>query len=123
DTAVHWGRESERELQCENLEKLLNVASNKDFWLLVRGWTDPKNRAAQVSAEQLRAVFETRLNPLEILPEEFDRNERERHRDLSDMLPSQTSDTTPHKTFSWPFMIKDIEEVKVHIRKHNIKSA
>ncbi|KAJ7876022.1 hypothetical protein B0H13DRAFT_1578463, partial [Mycena leptocephala] len=123
DPPSHRGRDRERELQRENLERLLNSRSNKEFWTLVRGWTDPKNRAAQVSAEQLREVFESRLNPPEMLPEEFDLDERERHQHLVDMLPAQTSDMTPNRTFSRPFTIKDIEEVKVHIRRHNLKSA
>ncbi|KAF7359946.1 Ribonuclease H1 [Mycena venus] len=123
DPPAHRGRARERAMPRENLETLLNVASNKEFWSLVRGWTDPKHRTAQVSAEQLREVFEARLNPPEIVPEEFDRDERERHRWLSDMLPDSTPDTSPHKTFSRPFTIADIEDVKLHIRKHNIKSA
>ncbi|KAJ7168127.1 hypothetical protein C8R43DRAFT_861291, partial [Mycena crocata] len=123
DAPSHRGRAKERELQRENLQTLLNVTSNKDFWVLVRGWTDPKKRAARVSAEQLRKVFETRLNPPEELPPEFDREERERHQRLANAIPSWTSDTTPQKTFSRPFTITDIEEVKLHIRKHNIKSA
>jgi hypothetical protein len=71
----------------------------------------------------LQEVFEARLNPPEIVPEEFDRDERDRHRWLSDMLPASTPDTSPRQTFSRPFVIADIEQVKLHIRKHNIKSA
>lgn len=111
-------------MQRDNLETLLNVTSNKDFWSSVRGWTDPKHRTAQVTAEQLRDVFVARLNPPEIVPEEFDREERDRHRcQLSDMLPAETPDTSPRMTFSRPFTISDIEEVRLHIRRHNIKSA
>ncbi|KAK7042220.1 ribonuclease H1 [Favolaschia claudopus] len=123
DPPAHRGRAAERALQRENLQTLLNVTSNKEFWNLVRGWTDPKQRTAQVSAEELREVFESRLNPPQIVPEEFDKDERERHQNLCDMLPSSTPDTTPHRTFSRPFTIEDIEEVKLHIRKHNIRSA
>ncbi|KAJ7167375.1 hypothetical protein C8R43DRAFT_877688, partial [Mycena crocata] len=123
DPPSHRGREKERELQRENLQKLLNVVSNKDFWVLVRGWTDPKKRVARVTSEQLRDVFQTRLNPPEMLPPEFNRDERERHKHLADLLPARTVDTTPNQTFSRPFTIEDIEEVKCHIRKHNIKSA
>ncbi|KAJ6630570.1 hypothetical protein B0H10DRAFT_1728495, partial [Mycena sp. CBHHK59/15] len=123
DPPAHRGRARERALQYENLETLLNVASNKEFWSLVRGWTDPKHRTAQVSAEQLQQVFEARLNPPEIVPEEFDLDERERHQNLCDMLPASTPDTSPQQTFSRPFTITDIEDVKRHIWKHNIKSA
>ncbi|KAJ7452726.1 hypothetical protein B0H11DRAFT_1611888, partial [Mycena galericulata] len=123
DPPSHRGRATERELQRKNLETLLNVASNKEFWTLIRGWTDPKNRTAQVSAEELRGVFESRLNPPEVLPEDFNLDERERHQHLADMLPPRTSDTTPQRTFSRPFTIRDIEEVKLHIRRHNLKSA
>ncbi|KAJ7354109.1 hypothetical protein DFH08DRAFT_804029 [Mycena albidolilacea] len=81
DPPAHRGRAREHAMQRENIERLLNVASNncKEFWSLVRGWTDPKHRTAQVSAEQLQEVFETRLNPPEIVAEEFDRDERDRH--------------------------------------------
>ncbi|KAJ7034593.1 hypothetical protein C8F04DRAFT_882596, partial [Mycena alexandri] len=123
DPANHRGRASERELQRENLQMLLNVSSNKDFWVLVRGWLDSRCRPAQVDAEELRGVFETRLNPPEFLPDEFDVDERERHQSLMDILPSRTADTSPRRTFSRPFSIKDMEKVKVHIRKHNLKSA
>ncbi|KAJ7512650.1 hypothetical protein B0H11DRAFT_1653620, partial [Mycena galericulata] len=123
DPPSHRGRATERELQRKNLETLLNVASNKDFWTLIHGWTDPKNRTVQVSAEELREVFESRLNPPEVLPEDFNLDERERHQRLADILPPRTSDTTPQRSFSRPFTIRDIEEVKLHIRKHNLKSA
>ncbi|KAJ7656985.1 hypothetical protein DFH06DRAFT_908211, partial [Mycena polygramma] len=123
DHPSHRGRVKERQLQRENLETLLNVASNKEFWTLIRGWTDPKNRSARVSAQQLREVFETRLNPPEVIPDVFDLEEREHHQRLADVLPSRTVDVSPQRTFSRPFIIKDIEDAKLHIRKHNLKSA
>ncbi|KAJ7201782.1 hypothetical protein B0H12DRAFT_1001861, partial [Mycena haematopus] len=123
DPPSHRGRAREHQLQRENLQSLLNVASNKEFWSLIRGWTDPKQRTAQVSAEQLRDVFEARLNPSEIVPDDFDREERDRHRFLCDILPVSTPDTSPQRTFSRPFTITDIEVAKLHIRTHNIRSA
>ncbi|KAJ7835709.1 hypothetical protein B0H13DRAFT_1913466 [Mycena leptocephala] len=53
---THRGRRRERELMHENLMKLLACRgkSGKDFWKLVRGWTDEKPVKPRVTLEQLR---------------------------------------------------------------------
>ena len=74
---AHWGRTREREQQRENLQALLNANSGAEYWKLMRGWTDPKPRSAQVTAGELRDVFEERLNPPAVLPEHFDVEQHE----------------------------------------------
>ncbi|KAJ7055698.1 hypothetical protein C8F01DRAFT_962201, partial [Mycena amicta] len=123
DPSSHRGRAKERELQRLNLQALLNVRSNKEFWEMIRDWTDKKRRDAAVGADELGTVFELRLNPPDILPHTFDIDSRLRHQRLVDDIPDKTFDTTPAETFSRPFAMEEVENAKLHIRKHNTKSA
>jgi hypothetical protein len=60
---AHRGWVRIRSLQAENLTKLLNVKSGKEWWGLIRDWTDPKRRPMGVSVMQLYVDFHERSNP------------------------------------------------------------
>ncbi|KAF9056951.1 hypothetical protein BDP27DRAFT_1433149 [Rhodocollybia butyracea] len=69
---AHRGRSRDQKLQHASLQRLKGTRSAKEFWDLIRDWTDAKKQASCVSAEQLAVVFETRLNPPKTMPVEFD---------------------------------------------------
>ncbi|KAJ7147960.1 hypothetical protein C8R46DRAFT_838164, partial [Mycena filopes] len=124
ETDSHRGRTRERELLRGNLESMINSSrSSAQYWRLIRGWTDAKRRGAQVTAAQLREVFEGRLNPPEVLPDHFNVEVHEWNTFMVDNIPESTPDRTPGKIFSRPFTIEDVEKIKVRIRKHEAKSA
>ncbi|KAJ7899347.1 hypothetical protein B0H13DRAFT_1450971, partial [Mycena leptocephala] len=123
DPDSHRGRARERELQKENLQALLNASSGAEFWKIVRGWTDPKKRAPQVTVTDLHDSFKARLNPPDVVPEHFDIDARILNELLSSSIPRSTPDRTPGKIFSRPFNIRDIENIKVRIKQKEAKSA
>jgi len=71
---------------------LLNATSGAEFWKLVCGWTDLKPRSAQVTAGQLRDVFEKRLDPPDVLPEHFNVEQHEWNTFMAGNIPETTED-------------------------------
>ncbi|KAJ7438123.1 hypothetical protein B0H11DRAFT_1935475 [Mycena galericulata] len=63
DPESHRNRAKVRKIQAENLHRLLNAETPREWWQIIRSFTDTKPRDAQVTAEQLRDVFKIRLNP------------------------------------------------------------
>ncbi|KAJ7127447.1 hypothetical protein C8R43DRAFT_1074895, partial [Mycena crocata] len=85
----HRGRRRERELMHDNLLKLLACQgkSSKDFWNLVRGWTDNKPTKPRVTIDQLHDSFKARLNPPDEFPAEFDADLHEIVNSLNNTIP------------------------------------
>ncbi|KAF7342021.1 RNA-directed DNA polymerase from mobile element jockey [Mycena venus] len=120
---AHRNRLTVRRLQSENLNRLLNAETIREWWEIIRGFTDKKPRDARVTAEQLRDVFRVRLNPPAVMPSHFDADLK-RLRDLmSAAIPSETPDHTDEGFFSRPFELPDIEKMKRKLRSRSSKSA
>jgi hypothetical protein len=89
----------------------------------MKEFTNDKQRDARVTAQQLRDVFNTRLNPPKIMPPHFDADLK-RLRDLmSEAIPPTTTDHTAEQFFSRPWDLSDIEQMKRKIRNRSSKSA
>ncbi|KAJ7436784.1 hypothetical protein B0H11DRAFT_1654349, partial [Mycena galericulata] len=82
-----------------------------------------KPRDSQVTAEQLRDVFQVRLNPPTVMPDHFDADLKCLRDLLSDAIPNCTTDNSPQQFFARPFLISDIERMKRKLRNRSSKSA
>ncbi|KAF7374664.1 RNA-directed DNA polymerase from mobile element jockey [Mycena sanguinolenta] len=119
----HRNRLTVRRLQSENLNRLLNAETIREWWQIMRDFTDSKPRDTRVTAEQLRAAFKVRLNPPAVMPSHFD-VELKRLRDLmSAAIPPSTIDHTPELFFTRAFVLADMELLKRKLRERSTKSA
>jgi exonuclease III len=123
ERSMHRGRTRERTIQAENLTKLLNAQSAREWWDIVREWTDPKKRALRVSVLQLRQEFCERMNPAVQPPLWFDRDIRRLRDRLSNAIPPITVDRTPQQFFTRPFLLDDIEWAKEHLARRHTKAS
>ncbi|KAJ7837114.1 hypothetical protein B0H13DRAFT_1912713 [Mycena leptocephala] len=94
---AHRGRKREREIMHDNLHQLLACTgkSSKQFWNLVRGWTDTKPVKPRVMIDQLHDSFKACLNPPAEIPETFDANLHEMVTAMNNSIPRRTQDRTP----------------------------
>lgn len=120
---AHRGRLRERTLQAENLTKLLNASSGRDWWNLIRDWTDSKRRPPRVSVRLLYNNFYDRLNPSLDLPWGIDMDVRQLRDVLSGSIPPLTMDHTPQKFFSRPFHLDEVESAKRHLARRHTKAS
>ncbi|KAJ7195765.1 hypothetical protein GGX14DRAFT_403728 [Mycena pura] len=68
----HRGRRREREILRDNMNKLLACKTSREFWELLRKWTDDRPLPPGVTPADLHKSFEARLNPPEEIPHHFD---------------------------------------------------
>ena len=120
---AHRGRLRDRNLQAQNLMKLLNAGSPREFWDLIRDWTDPKRRSPRVSVGQLYNEFQLRLNPPLHVPSTIDSVVCELREVLAGSIPSITCDRTPQGFFSRPFTLAEVEDAKFHLAQRHTKAS
>ena len=120
---AHRGRARDRSLQAANLTKLLNAGSPKEFWNLIRGWTDPRKQPPRVPLVQLYNDFQERLNPSTHFPSTVDGAVRELREVLSGSIPLATLDHTPQGFFSRSFCLDEIEGAKRHLAQRHTKGS
>jgi hypothetical protein len=105
------------------MNKLLACKTNKEFWTLLRSWTDDRHVAPAVTPAQLHESFKARLNPPDTVPDHFDADLHEIMTGLADTIPLRTQDRTPQGFFSRRITVEDIAEVKKKLRKKSFRSA
>lgn len=110
-------------IKHRNLLRVLAVPPDGNLWSVTRSLLGPKPRPITVTVTQLRDSFETRMNPPQALPPEFNPLRHALNRLTAQSLPRQTLDTTKEGFFSRPFSTDEIEVVKTHIRRHCKGSA
>ena len=123
ERSAHRGRARDREVQAENLNKLLNAQSGREWWDLICDWTDLKKRQPCISILQLRDKFCQRMNPASDPPVWFDCDVRRLRDLLSGAIPPVTVDRTPQQFFSRPFCLEDVEWAKNHLLRRHTKAA
>lgn len=101
----------------------MNAETPREWWEIIRGFTDSRPRDARVTAEQLRSVFHVRLNPPAAMLEHFDADLKRLRDIMSDSIPTRTTDHTPEQFFSRPFEMADIEKMKRKIKDRSSKRA
>ncbi|KAJ6536219.1 hypothetical protein B0H19DRAFT_963140, partial [Mycena capillaripes] len=91
--------------------------SSKQFWSLVRSWTDDKPVRPRVTIDQLHDSFKARLNLPAEIPETFDGNLHEIVTALNDTIPRRTQDRTPQRFSSRKITVTDMQRIKKKLRK------
>ena len=111
----HRGREKLRNLKVSLREKLLNSDSEKSFWKTAKVIMNGKEVSSPVTADDLKKVFEKRMNPLDPLPDTFDTSLLKLNIAMANAIPQQTQDTTEELIFSKPFSPEEIASAKTHL--------
>ncbi|KAJ7755555.1 hypothetical protein B0H16DRAFT_1540829 [Mycena metata] len=107
-----------------NRKKVLEAPSRAIFWKEIKRLpADPKPAAISVTADELKDVFEKRLNPPEVLPPQFDSAQHKINKILSALIPDQTEDTTPDGFFTHACTENDMGRLKNRIRNHSLDST
>ncbi|KAJ6591001.1 hypothetical protein DFH09DRAFT_975319, partial [Mycena vulgaris] len=110
-------------LQLEHRKRLLEAKTERDFWKVAKGMMAPRQPQSGFSAEVLKDVFVTRMNPVSPVPESFDTARLDLNHALNEAMPEQTVDTSPDLIFSTPFTEEEMEDAKDHLRQHPPTSA
>ncbi|KAJ7258043.1 hypothetical protein B0H12DRAFT_990236, partial [Mycena haematopus] len=76
-----------------------------------------------VTADSLKKVFEKRLNPPNVLPNQFDSPQHGINKILAALLPNKTEDQTSEGFFSKNWGDHDMGRLKDHLRKNLLESA
>jgi hypothetical protein len=76
-----------------NRKKILEDPSRAAFWKEIKRLAVPKPAPISVTADELKDVFEKRLNPPEVLPPQFDSAQHKINQVLATLLPEKTEDT------------------------------
>ncbi|KAK7023208.1 hypothetical protein R3P38DRAFT_2779963 [Favolaschia claudopus] len=116
-----FGRE--REAICENLNKLISCSSPREYWDLIRSWTDSRAGPCGVTPSQLHLSFKKRSNPPDELPDYFDPRLHAIIAQLCRTIPPRTRDRTANGIFSRPVTEKDIGRMKKKLRSRAHRSA
>jgi hypothetical protein len=119
----HRGRDKLGTIKDMNRDKLINPPSHAAFWKHLKRLADPRPAPIAVTAEDLRVVFEGRLNPAPIMPSSFDQAQHKINQTLGSLIPEHTDDPTPEKFFSAEWLEDDGAWVKNHLLTHSLDSA
>ena len=121
----HRGREKVRDTKILLRDKLLNCENEKMFWKIAKELMNGKESLSQVSADDLKLVFENRMNPLSTTPESFDSSLLKLNLAMAKAIPLHTLDLTFEQYFSKPFSVDEISNAKAHLegRKNSARGA
>ena len=111
----HRGHEKLRNIKIALREGLLNADSEKSFWKAVKEIMNGKEPASMVTVDELKDVFEKRMNPLDPVPETFDTNLLSLNIEMAKAIPQHTQDMTEEKFFSKPFSVEEVSSAKARL--------
>ncbi|KAF5386614.1 hypothetical protein D9615_001545 [Tricholomella constricta] len=140
DDESHRGRHREREAKMLNLRRLKACQTSRQFWTIIREWTDPKSRPPQVTifsdkpftfshtcskvtAQQLHHVFRGRINPPPVPSSTFDADVYAEALAFYRIIPATTIDRTPEAFFSSPLSLAELQWAKKKLQRDNLHSA
>ncbi|KAJ6497211.1 hypothetical protein C8R47DRAFT_972592, partial [Mycena vitilis] len=101
----------------------MDAPSRAIFWKVIKKFADPRPAPISVTADELKDVFEKRLNPPVVVPPQFDSAQHKINPILSSVLPEKTEDTSSEGFFTRKWTEDDMGKLKDHIRKHSMDSA
>ncbi|KAF5341050.1 hypothetical protein D9611_006157 [Ephemerocybe angulata] len=105
-------RERQREIRME----LLNAPTDKEFWQVYkRLWSARAFEESEFTADDLRRVFEERMNPIMPTPASFDQDRLHLNEDAEALLVGDSVDATPLQSFSRVVVMEDIEKAKLRL--------
>ena len=113
----HRGRDKLRYLKISLREKLLSSDSDKSFWKTAKMIMNGKEQTSPITADELKEVFEKRMNPLNPIPETFDTNLLNLNIALAKAIPKHTQDKTQEHFFSKLFSVEEMASAKLHLEK------
>ncbi|KAJ6458245.1 hypothetical protein C8R45DRAFT_762220, partial [Mycena sanguinolenta] len=116
----HRGRHKHAAMRDANRKKILDAPSRAAFWKVIMRLADSRSAP---TADELKDVFERRLNPPAVLTPQFDSAKHRINQVLSTLLPEKTEDSTPEGFFSRKWTEDDMGRLKDHIRNHSLDSA
>ncbi|KAJ7764211.1 cytochrome P450 [Mycena metata] len=93
--APHRGRNKSTAMSDKNRKRVMEAPNRAAFWKEVKRLANPKPAPFSVTADELKTVFEKRLNPQELLPPQFDAAQHVINKILVTLLPEKTEDHTP----------------------------
>jgi hypothetical protein len=106
-----------------NRKKIMEAPGRANFWKEIKRLADSKPVPISVTAEELKDVFEKRLNPPALLPPQFDSAQHKINKVLATLLPAKTKDSTPEGFFTQAWSEDDMGRLKDRIRKHSLDSS
>ncbi|KAJ7631559.1 hypothetical protein DFH06DRAFT_912470, partial [Mycena polygramma] len=119
----HRGRDKLAAMRDANRKKVMDAPNRAVFWKVIKKFADPRPAPISVTADELKEVFEKRLNPPVVVPPQFDSAQHKINSILSSVLPEKTEDTSPEGFFTRKWTEDDMGKLKDHIRKHSMDSA
>ena len=121
----HRNREKVRDTKALFRDKLLSCDNDKMFWKIAKEIIKGKDTVSPVTADDLKLVFQKRMNPSTTTPESFDTSLLCLNMAMAKAIPSQTVDLTPDQFFSKPFSVEEISDAKTHLkdRKNSARGA
>ncbi|KAJ6496389.1 hypothetical protein C8R45DRAFT_823377, partial [Mycena sanguinolenta] len=101
----------------------MEAPSRAASWKEIKRLADPKPAPISVTADELKDVFEKRLNPPTVLPLQFDSAQHKINKILATLIPEKTEDKTPEGFFTRIWTEDDMGRLKAHIRTHSLDST
>ena len=118
----HRGRDKLAMMRNANRKKIMEAPSRAAFWKEIKRLADPRPAPISVTADELKDVFEKRLNPPAVLPQ-FDSAQHKINKILATLIPEKTEDKTPEGFFTHVWTEDDMGRLKDHIRTHSLDST
>ncbi|PPQ84469.1 hypothetical protein CVT26_007405, partial [Gymnopilus dilepis] len=115
--ASHRDRSKLQAVKAALREKLLGAETEASFWTAAKEIMNGKDSTYPVTADQLKEVFEKRMNPMSPTPQSFDADLLKLNCSLANAIPDRTQDTTPERFFSRPFTVDEVAAAKVRLEE------
>ncbi|PPQ72667.1 hypothetical protein CVT25_007993, partial [Psilocybe cyanescens] len=116
---AHRGRAAMRKLMWRNLQKAVNLAAEpKEYWKFLKEKLNRKQRGQAVSMQDLRNVFDARMNPPMDLPEHFDVEKFQLDKNWAANAPQANVDESHNQYFARPVSSEEIDRAKRHLSSH-----
>ncbi|KAJ7032921.1 hypothetical protein C8F04DRAFT_958347, partial [Mycena alexandri] len=124
ENSSHRGRAKVHALQAGLQKELLACQDHKAFWDFVREHTDARPKKSKVSLTGLAKDFEARLNHPAKTPATFNSEQLAFNARMARELNAhELVDTSPRLSYTREITLKDIEEMKKHIKEHGLDTS
>ncbi|KAJ7061286.1 hypothetical protein C8F01DRAFT_936526, partial [Mycena amicta] len=121
----HRGRAKVHALQKDLRQRAVDEGkkSIKAFWDFYRALMDPRPQKSRVGLDELSDDFLARLNYPVVPPETFNTDQLDFNAEMVELLVHEPVDNSPRLSFTRDIELEDIEDVKRHIKSHNLGSS
>ena len=112
---AHRGHEKLREIKMSLRDSLLGAENKRNFWKIAKEIINGREAASLVTADELKRIFEVRMNPLTPTPDTFDASLLRLNGAMAKAIPKRTEDMTEELFFSKPFSEHEVAAAKAHL--------